>query len=181
MEPAFERVAFEGSHGYGLSWHGRLLAYVWWEQDPTRRGALGWYLRDLRVPARVWRLDLDPAITDLADDRQRSPRAWLEDAERLRTLTLAAALRRADGIVGETFEPPVVEPTRAQRSNYDVYVRGLALETLALAFPDAPVSRDDDALVLHLRVTQDELSQALTLIATLNGRVVVLLRRHAIT
>jgi hypothetical protein len=179
MEPAFERVPFEGSHGYGLSWHGRLIAYVWWEQDPTRRGALGWYLRDLRVPAHVWRLDLDPAITHLADDRQRSPRAWLEDAERLRALTLAAALRRAEGILGETLERAPVEPASAQTIDYDVYVRGLPLETLALGFPEAPVSRADDALVLHLRVTQEQLSRALALIAALGGRVVGLLRRDA--
>lgn len=179
MEPAFERVAFEGAEAYGLRWRDRLIAYVWWEQDPMRRSALGWYLRDLRVPAQVRRLELDPAIADLAEDRQRSPRDWLDDAERLRALTLAAALRRAEGVLAETLGPATVEPTSAEANGYDVYVRGLALETLALGFPEAPVSSEDDTLVLHLRTTQEELSRAIGLISALGGRVVGLLRRDA--
>jgi hypothetical protein len=179
MEPAFERVAFEGANAYGLRWRERLIAYLWWEQDPLRRDALGWYLRDLRVPARVRRLDLDPAITELARDRRRSPRAWLEDAERLRALTLAAALRRAERVVGEARSLPAVQPTSEAATGYDVYVRGLPLETLALGFPDAPVSSEDDTFVVHVRATQDQLSQAIALIAALGGRVVALLRRDA--
>jgi hypothetical protein len=125
----------------------------------------------------VWRLDLDPAIADLAADRQRSPRAWLEDAERLRALTLAAALRRAEGVVAETLNSPAVEPSSTEETGHDVYVRGLALETMALGFPEAPVSSEDDSLVLHVRATQEQLSRALALIAALGGRVVGLLRR----
>src|SRR3954454_6620475 len=109
MEPAFERFGLEGSGAYGWRWRGQVIAYVWWDQDSARRGALGWYLRDLRVPGRVWRLDVDPAIGQLAGDRRRSTVAWLEDAERLRALTLAAALRRAEDAVAETLDLPEIE------------------------------------------------------------------------
>ena len=177
MAPAFERVPFEGSHAYGWRWRDQLIAYVWWEQDAARRSALGWYLRDLRVPGQVWRLDVDPAIAHLADDQSRSPRAWLEDAERLRALTLAAALRRAEGALTETLDLPEVEPGPPPRHGYDVYVRGLALDTLALGFPGTPVSTEAETHVLHLGASQQALSRTLALIAALGGRVVGIIRR----
>src|SRR4051795_1855442 len=77
----------------------------------TRRDAahLGWYFRDLRAPARIWRLDVDEALEALAEDRRRPAAAWTADAERLRALTMALALRRAEGLLGETLDLPELE------------------------------------------------------------------------
>ena len=179
MEPAFERVPFESSHAYGWRWRDQIVAYVWWEQDPARRSALGWHLRDLRLPGQVRRLDVDPAIAELAEDQTRSPQAWLHDAEQLRALTLAAALRRAEGALTETLDLPESEPESPHLQGYDVYVRGLALDTVALGFPDTPVSTGGDTQVLHLRATPHDLSRTLALIAALGGRVVGVMRRDA--
>src|SRR4051812_11153475 len=106
MTSPFERFGLGPPHAYGVTWRGRVVAHLWWEQDAARRGALGWYLRDLRAPARAWRLDVDESLEALAQDQRRPAGDWIADAQRLRTLTMAAALQRAEGLLGETLDLP---------------------------------------------------------------------------
>jgi hypothetical protein len=176
MESAFDRVVLDRPHAYGLRWRGQVVAHIWWEQDVVRRGALGWYLRDLRAPARVWRLDIDEALDVLAQDRRRPAAAWTADAERLRALTTALALRRAEGLLGETLELPGLEHGPADAVAYDVYVRGLTSETVALAFPEIAVSASEDVQVLHAELTSGALSRLLGRIASLGGTVTAITR-----
>jgi hypothetical protein len=175
MEPALQRVTLDQPFAYGLMWRSAVVAHVWWEQDATRRGAVGWYLRDMRAPAKTWRLLRDSALDDLARDARRPSQQWLEDAERLRTLTLAPALERAEQLVGETLAASRLPDDDVIA--YEIYVRGLDLELLSLALPELPVSAGPAGHVVHADLSSAALERLLSRVRGLGGRVVAILPR----
>jgi hypothetical protein len=172
VEPLFEQVVLDRPHAYGLQWHGRVVAHLWWDQDPAHRAALGWYLRDLRAPAHTWPLDVDAAVDALAGDLRRPAPLWCEDAERLRALTMALALRRAELLLGPTLGLPTTTRDTGPLVGYDVSVRGASVETLALAFPDVAITERGELRIMHARLTRRALSRLLARIATLGATVV---------
>lgn len=172
---AVQPIALDEPNVYGLVWRASVVAHLWWDQDVKRREALGWYLRDLRAPGAVWRLDVEPAVAELARDFDTTPSDWSEDADRLRTLTLSLALRRAEALVGETVEEPVDDSSN-EPAPYEIYVRGLNVEILAIALPDLAMTAEDDSIVLHADLDPHGVARTLARVRSLGGTVVACIR-----
>lgn len=151
------------------------VAHVWWEQDPLRRSTLGWYLRDLRRPSRVWRLLMDEAIDALARDGSRAAGRWVEDAEHLASLTVAAALDTAEGLILETSSRRDRSVASLRAASYEIYVRGVATRELALGLPDLAITETTQGHVVYVIADLQGLQRVLTRIRTLGGRVVAML------
>src|ERR1700710_3110777 len=95
MKAAIRHLSEEDGHAYGIAVRGHTVAHVWWDAEPGRRAAVGWYVRDLRTPAHVVRLGrVDAAIDALAAD-DGDDRKWVDAAEAAARRSTATVLAEA--------------------------------------------------------------------------------------
>jgi hypothetical protein len=166
MDAGIRRLSAEGEHAYGVHLRGQLVAHVWWDADPDRRAAAGWYVRDLRTPAVVVRLALAGGAPEaLAADAGAEADAWIRAAEAVaRRSTLAALDEAREGLGDSRFE------------SYDVHVGGLGHAALVAAFPDLGLRADGEIDIVSGRFDGSALADVLGLVRALGGTVTAVVR-----
>lgn len=166
MDAGIERLSVEAEHAYGVVVRGHLVAHVWWDADPARRNAAGWYLRDLHTPATVVRLPVaDRAIEALAADAAGPEDGWARTAEEVARRTTPIAVEEARyAIRGSRFEC------------YDVHVDGIEHDELAASFPGLGVRVAGEMKVVSGRLDSSQLADVLGCVRSLGGIVTAVVR-----
>jgi hypothetical protein len=166
MDAAIRQLSEEDGHAYGIAVRGHTVAHVWWDADPLRRDAAGWYVRDLRTPGQVVRLELhDRAIDALTRALDQEADAWAHAAEQSARRTTDAALAEAQYTIRDT-----------PYETYEVHVAGARPGSLPASFPGLDHRRCSDAEVLTGRLSNSELSDVLSGVRAAGGVVTAVVR-----
>jgi hypothetical protein len=166
MDAAVRHLSEEDGHAYGIAVRGHTVAHVWWDADPGRRDAIGWYVRDLRAPGQVVRLRLnDRAIDALAGALDQDGDAWAQAAEQSARRTTGAALAEAQYTIRET-----------PYETYEIHVVGARPGSLPASFPGLDHRRVSDVDVLTGRLSNSELSDVLSGVRAGGGTVTAVVR-----
>jgi hypothetical protein len=166
MDAAIRHLSEEDGHAYGIAVRGHMIAHVWWDADPLRRDAVGWYVRDLRTPAQVVRLHLaDRAIDDLAADRRLDDDTWRRTAEETARRSSQAALADAQYTIRDT-----------PYETYEIHVAGARPGSLPASFPGLDHRRVSDVDVLTGRLNGSELADVLSGVRGTGGTVTAVVR-----
>ena len=163
------RVADDSPHAWTLESGGDGIARLEWRQDVEDRPATGWHLVRDEVETR---LHVDPAVDALARDAGRDAETWSADADLLAHLTTGAALDAAERRLAEGTGRAAGQDLVGGRSRaYAIVVRGLDVDTLALALPSLGVSPDGDGVVLRGSLSFADLTAVVSRIRTLGGNL----------
>jgi hypothetical protein len=166
MDAGIQRLSVEAEHAYGVVLRGQLVAHAWWDADPMRRAAVGWYVRDLRTPAVVVRLSVaDGVIEALAADSTAPDGAWAREAEDVARRTTPFALEEAQYALRDSAY-----------ECYDVHVGGLSHDALTAGFPGLGVRDAGDVAVLSGRLDSSQLADVLGCVRSLGGVVTAVVR-----
>jgi hypothetical protein len=166
MDAAIQPLSGEEQHAYAVAVGGEIVAHVWWDADPSRRAALGWYVRDLRTPAIVVRLALaDAAIDALARERRRSDDAWADAAEEAAQRTTSVALGDAQHAIRDS-----------PYETYEIHVAGASAEAMAATFPGLARRAADQVQIVTGRLSNSELADVLGCARAIGGTVTAVVR-----
>jgi hypothetical protein len=140
----------------------------WWLRP---RRDVGWYLLLTGVPTR--RLEVDPAIADLARDTTSADHDWYLHAELSAILSTTLALDAAEA----TLHPrPQIERrrfrSRLDAGHYEIHVADIEPVILAHTVPELQLSSVSNVNVLEGNLSAPALQAALRRIALLGGRIV---------
>jgi hypothetical protein len=166
MDARIQRLSVAAEHAYGVVVRGHLVAHTWWDADPGRRDAAGWYMRDLRTPAIVVRLTVaDGAVEALAADVTSPDDAWADTAADVARRSTPIALEEAQYAIRDSpFEC------------YDVHVGGLEHDALAASFPGLGVRPAGEVEVVSGRLDNSQLADVLGCVRSLGGVVTAVVR-----
>ena len=153
-------------------WHlhcnGRPLGRLEWRQRP--RDQAGWYVVCGHYVPR--RLDVDPAVDELAADRTSTPEVWALNAELARTLSFSLALDAADRLLNPGRRPVVT----GREGAHVLYLVGVSADLLGQAVPEMRIEPLRGSLTLVGHIAGAALERAVRRICLLGGRVVGILR-----
>ena len=172
MWPDPERRDVARPHAYELFEDGRPIGRLEWRSRP--RSDAGWYVT--RPPRPPDRLNVDPAIEQLARDIKSSHHDWELSAELSAILSTAMALDSADRLLHPRVEFPRRRFNRLSSGPCEIHVTGIDPTVLAHAVPELPLTTASDVRILTGELHEDALTFALRRIALLGGRVVAVLR-----
>jgi hypothetical protein len=167
--PADEPHGAPRPHHYELHDHDQAIGRLEWRRHPRREA--GWYLVGPSDAAQ--RLDVDPAIDELAADEHSDAHDWELSAELAAILSTALALDAAERTLHprtETRRGRFRRLSTARR--YEIYVAGLDPALLARAVPELPLTAVSDASVLEGRLLPDGFATVVRRIELLGGRIV---------
>jgi hypothetical protein len=167
--PADEPHGAPRPHRYDLHDHDRAVGRLEWRLHP--RSAAGWYL--VRPPDGPRRLDVDPAIDELAADERSSEHDWELSAELAAILSTSLALDAAERELhprSDTLRGRFRRLNTARR--YEIYVTGLDTALLGHAVPELPLTAVSDASVLEGHLLPDGFAAVIRRIELLGGRIV---------
>jgi hypothetical protein len=173
MWPEHQRRGEPRPHGYDVYEDGLAVGRLEWRQRP--RTAAGWYLTLGPRPAE--RLDVDPAIGELARDTRSADHDWELHAELAAILSTALALDAA-----ERFLHPERELSRGrfQRrpvfGSYEIHVTDIDPAILARTVPELHMDSVSNVVILAGEVAGVGLEIALRRVVLLGGRVVAVFR-----
>jgi hypothetical protein len=156
-------------HRYDLHDQDRAVGRLEWRLHPRREA--GWYL--VCAPDAPQRLEVDPAIDELAADEHSGEHDWELSAELAAILSTALALDAAE----RALHPRIgVDRGRFRRLStarrYEIYVTGLDPTLLAHAVPELPLTAVSDASVLEGELLPDAFATVIRRIELLGGRIV---------
>jgi hypothetical protein len=164
-----DRTSAPRPHRYELHDHGRIVGRLEWRLLP--RPEAGWYL--VRAGFEPDRLDVDPAIEDLAADETSATHEWELNAELAAILSTAFALDAAERVL---HPRPDAGRSRFRRLDtahrYEIYVTGLAPGLLAHAVPELPLTSVSDASVLEGTLLPAGFAAIIKRIELLGGKIV---------
>jgi hypothetical protein len=165
MDAGIERLT-DDEHAYALALEGRPVAHVWWDADPVRRRAVGWYVRDLRTPGHVRGLDVAAERVEwLATGESCEPSTWLQAAHDAAHASADTALERAREIVAE-----------GPGERYEIQVLGVRPGALVGELPDLRQATRGEREVLTGRLTPLELGVALATVRSHGGTTIAVVR-----
>jgi hypothetical protein len=159
-------------HAYELFDEGRPVGRLEWRSHP--RPAVGWYVT--LPPRPPDRLNVDPAIDQLAADRSSSDREWELNAELSAILSTAMAVDSTYRLLHPRAEPRRRRFNRLSSGRYEIQVTEIDSAVLAHAVPELPLTAAADVRVLAGVLRDDALAAALRRIELLGGRVVAVVR-----
>jgi hypothetical protein len=166
MHAGIQRLSVEAEHAYGVVLRGRLVAHAWWDADPTRRDAAGWYVRDLRTPAAVVPLSVAGGLIEaLAADGASPDGAWVREAEDVARRTTPLALEEAQYALRDS-----------PYETYDVHVGGVPHDALTASFPGLSVREAGEVEVVSGRLNSSQLADVLGCVHSLGGIVTAVVR-----
>ena len=159
-------------HAYELFEDSRAVGRLEWRSHP--RTAAGWYVT--LPPRPPDRLNVDPAIEQLARDISSSDTDWELSAELSAILSTAMAVDAADRLLHPRAEFPRRRFNRLSSGPYEIQVTDIEPTVLAHAVPELPLTTAADVRILTGELHDDALTVALRRIALLGGRIVAVLR-----
>ena len=167
--PADEPYGAPRPHRYDLYDHDRAVGRLEWRLHP--RDQSGWYL--VCPPDAPRRLDVDPAIDELAADAHSGEHDWELSAELAAILSTALALDAAEKALHPRTDALRGRFRRLSTARrYEIYVTGLDPTLLAHAVPELPLTAVSDASVLEGDLLPDGFATVIRRIELLGGRIV---------
>jgi hypothetical protein len=161
-------------HAYDLYEEGRAIGRLEWRARP--RMAAGWYL--VQAPGPPERLDVDPAIDDLARDQHSADHDWELHAELAAILSTALALDAAERFLHERPDRPGRFRRLDTAQHFEIYVTDVDPSLLAHAVPEMPLMSVSDVYVLEGMLLGDSFQVVVRRIGLLGGRVVAVFRNE---
>lgn len=176
MLPDPERRDTPRPHAYDLYDAGRPAGRLEWRARP--RAEVGWYLSGGAGEPR--RLDVDPAIDELARDTRSGDHDWELHAELSAILSTALALDTVERLL-HPRQDLVRRRFRARMTagHYEIHVVDVEPAVLAHTVPELYLSSVSNVSVLEGKLSAPALQAALRRVALLGGRVVALFRTDA--
>ena len=162
-------------HAYEIYDDGRRVGRLEWRLHP--RSIAGWYLAlDPRPPQR---LEVDPAIDELARDKRSAPHDWELHAELAAILSTALALDAAELFLHPERELPRGRFRRMPTfGSYEIHIADVDPAILARAVPELHMDSVANVVILAGELAGIGLETALRRVALLGGRVVAVFRMH---
>jgi hypothetical protein len=170
--PEPEERAGPRAHAYELFEEGRPIGRLEWWLRPHRD--VGWYLTLDGMPTQ--RLQVDPAVDDLARDTTSADHDWYLYAELSAILSTALAVDAAERYLHPRSSYPRRRFNRLSTGPYEIHVTDIEPTVLAHAVPELPLTAVSDVRILEGELHEDALKGALRRIALLGGRVVAVFR-----
>ena len=169
--PEPEERAAPRPHAYDLFEDGRPVGRLEWWLRPRRD--VGWYLMLEGAPIR--RLEVDPAVADLARDTASADHDWYLYAELSAILSTTLALDAAEAVLHPR------RPTERRRfrsrleaGHYEIHAADIDPTILAHTVPELQLSSVSNVNVLEGDLSAPALQSALRRIALLGGRIVAI-------
>ncbi len=169
--PESEERAAPRPHAYDLFEDGRPVGRLEWWLRPRRD--VGWYLMLEGVPTR--RLEVDPAVDDLARDTHSADHDWYLYAELSAILSTTLALDAAEAALHPRRETERRRfRSRLEAGHYEIHATDIEPAILAHTVPELQLSSVSDVNVLEGNLSAPALQAALRRIALLGGRIVAI-------
>ena len=169
MWPEPEERAGPRAHAYELFEEGRPIGRLEWWLRPRRD--VGWYLTLDGMSTQ--RLQVDPAVDDLARDTTSADHDWYLYAELSAILSTTLALDAAEALL---HPQPQTERrrfrSRLNAGHYEIHVADIEPVILAHTVPELQLSAVSNVNVLEGDLSAPALQAALRRIALLGGRIV---------
>jgi hypothetical protein len=167
--PEPEERAGPRAHAYELFEEGRPIGRLEWWLRPRRD--VGWYLTLDGMSTQ--RLQVDPAVDDLARDTTSADHDWYLYAELSAILSTTLALDAAEALL---HPQPQTERrrfrSRLNAGHYEIHVADIEPVILAHTVPELQLSAVSNVNVLEGDLSAPALQAALRRIALLGGRIV---------
>jgi hypothetical protein len=171
MPSASDPTPAPSSHRYPLFDGDRPAGVLVWRSQP--RQYAGWFV--LPHDGAPRRLEVDPAVDELAADRRSDEPAWELHAELAAILSTSMALDAAERTIHDRPHRHGGRFRRLTADGYEIYVKNLTPEVLGRTVPELAVSSVSDVVVLEGRLLADAVPVILRRLALLGGSVVAVL------
>ena len=147
----------------------------WWLRP---RRDVGWYLMLEGAPVR--RLEVDPAVADLARDTASADHDWYLYAELSAILSTTLALDAAEAVLHPRRETERRRfRSRLDAGHYEIHAADIEPVLLAHTVPELHLSSVSNVNVLEGNLSAPALQAALRRITLLGGRIVAIFHSGA--